>query len=203
MFVLFDSQLVSHTPGFVSNWAKLSLVNDYNPRSNSVIIIQRILQTFLHLVLVFSTMFQLELSPIFFRCNRSWSCPMNTEKCICWNFIWPTKTKSSIVWIILWIIMTFLKTIDYISLSLLSFFYYTLSAKLRVHWMYSLQRGKIHPSKKEDSWIWHKIAFDGEAPFLDIRGVGNTPSLLLLPIPLWPEVVIPVYSPIYESNRSV
>ena len=40
-----------------------------------------------------------------------------------------------------------------------------------------------------------KTAFDGEAPFLKTWGVWSTPSLPLLPSPLWHRVVVPVGVP--------
>ena len=36
---------------------------------------------------------------------------------------------------------------------------------------------------------------DGKAPVLELLGMLSTPSLLLLPGPLWPEVVIPIRVP--------
>ena len=43
------------------------------------------------------------------------------------------------------------------------------------------------------SWVWHSTISDGEAPILKICGVWSTLSLLLLPSPLWPRVVAPVW----------
>ena len=40
------------------------------------------------------------------------------------------------------------------------------------------------------SWIGHKLS-DGEALVLELWGMLNTPSLPLLPSPLWPRVVAP------------
>ena len=45
------------------------------------------------------------------------------------------------------------------------------------------------------SWIWHETASNGEAPVLELWVIWSTPSLPLLPGPLWPEVVISVRIP--------
>ena len=37
---------------------------------------------------------------------------------------------------------------------------------------------------------------------LELWGMRNTPSLPLLPGPLWPGLVVPDKAPIYESNRT-
>ena len=45
--------------------------------------------------------------------------------------------------------------------------------------------------------------FDGEAPvMLELWGISSTPSLPLLPGPLWPRVVAPDKGPIYGLNRT-
>ena len=42
------------------------------------------------------------------------------------------------------------------------------------------------------SWIWHYTASDAEAPVMPEHwGMRSTPSLPLLPGPLWPGVVAP------------
>ena len=53
-------------------------------------------------------------------------------------------------------------------------------------WLYHLQKSRIHQKKKYDT------ASDGKDPILYIFGVWSTPSLPLLPGPLWTEVVLPV-----------
>ena len=56
-----------------------------------------------------------------------------------------------------------------------------------------LQEGKNpYHLKKGLSKIRQYIASDSEAPVLDISGVWNISSLLLLTGPLWPGMVIPI-----------
>ena len=68
-------------------------------------------------------------------------------------------------------------------------FSYTLSAGLRMHWLYPLQRGVGFPLKKKESvnWEWHQTASGGEAPVLEC---GVPLSWPLLPFLFWSKVVV-------------
>ena len=51
-----------------------------------------------------------------------------------------------------------------------------------------------HPPKKRMSWVWLQMASDSEAPVLEIWRVWCTSSLLL-PGPLWPELLVALRVP--------
>ena len=48
--------------------------------------------------------------------------------------------------------------------------------RLRIHWLYTLQRSKTPPLSKGASWVWHWTAFNSETPVLQIWRVLCTIS---------------------------
>ena len=69
----------------------------------------------------------------------------------------------------------------------------------RIHWLH-LCRG-VRPPPNECPGYDTKQS-DGEVPaMLELWGMRSTPSLPLLPGPLWPGVVSPDKGPIYGLNR--
>ena len=52
-------------------------------------------------------------------------------------------------------------------------------------------------------WRYDTKVSDGETLVLEFWGMGNTPSLELLPGPLWPREVVPVRVPSMGQNRTI
>ena len=58
----------------------------------------------------------------------------------------------------------------------------------RIHWLHLCRGVRLH---QPVFWIWHLTASDGEIPVLEFLRMWSTPSVPLLPGPLWPGVVEP------------
>ena len=71
----------------------------------------------------------------------------------------------------------------------------------RIHWLYLCRRLRSPPPNEYPGYYTKQS--DGEVPvMLELWGIWSTPSLLLLPGPLWPGVVAPDRGPIYGLNRT-
>ena len=69
----------------------------------------------------------------------------------------------------------------------------------RIHWLH-LCRG-VKPHNENPRYVTKQS--DGEVPImLGLWGIRSTPSLPLLPGPLWPGVIAPDKGPIYGLNRT-
>ena len=68
-------------------------------------------------------------------------------------------------------------------------FHWPVNWSCRIHQLHLCREVRPHPTNKCPGY--YTKPSDGKAPVLELWGMGSTPSLPLLPGPLWPGVVVP------------